>query len=941
MSSTRSLPNPIAGNWIWKPEDHCAHNSYVFLRGEFVLDEIPTSAELWIASPARYTVFVNGRTICHGRYESAPFEMKVRVIETAFCLEHGRNTVCVALHYEKIKPLSQFSKNGMLWVQLVVDGETKLVSDENWLSWDANRCYGTNTPRIGAWDGYIETTDLTVYPEGWQEIDFSPDASWKNAQVIASVDQSPWRLQVVPDLDVSSEHYSYLNIIGYGHAEKNLASAPLEFRNSQHLPGVYWAETFLHLNSSEDVDGLLAQVIGDCAFKLYINHQLVLQRQESLDCASQAERTEASVLLSGIVNLKKGPNRIRILADVRPYEAPITLLFPEIESGAIRFLRGKEAISMPGWTVYGPLNIPFAKSEEHLEFAGRSRQTFFSEHISDPAGELLASTFTIEEFGEEGIPLESVEMTSGQFMVIELEKYLRGTPELTITGSEGDIIDIVYGDCLDENLVRPVKGGTRKVFSIRCGEGTFQWQGVAHHGMRYLLIYCRRAHAQVSISEVGLRYQQIHYREPASFSCSDELLNQVWEISQTTLEATFDGMFRMAAGHHEYQFLPHAMPAALSSLFLLGKPDFSECALRDFAQFQHEDGACVTMIPGGGQDYLDSMLIWPVWLARHHQYAGNKDFLQQMIPHLNALLLYFEKLGGDKAYLGDPESDEVLPFFIDHDPIIKRQGMSTALNAMYCYALLKAGWIYEQIGEKEKLRYCGHRAAEIAKAVRDLTWDENRGLFCEGVANGQPIRAYSLQTNVLALASGIASEEHYDSIFNNLFIEYAPFHNLEVTPETDSPYFKFFLLDMAYALGHREWATDFLRYYWGTMVQRGATTWWEFFSPELEELPRESQCHACGIGVNYFIISEILGVRPVEPGFYQFYFDPHLTAIEWATASIPTPHGLIKLDWRFLETGQLEVTLDATYPVEVVPQLDKAVASDTVLKVGDNVSILK
>ena len=542
------------------------------------------------------------------------------------------------------------------------------------------------------------------------------------------------------------------------------------------------------------------------------------------------------------------------------------------------------------------------------------------------------------------MPIDDIDLEAGQYMVLELEKYLRCTPQFEITANDGDIIDVIYGDCLAGDIVTPIKGGARKVFTIVCKEGVFPWQGLAVHGMKYLMVFCRKSEATVGFREIFVRCQSDQVREPASFACSDELMNQIWEISQQTLVSTYDSVFMNAGGQQEFQTLSDAMIQSLTSLYMFGSGNFSERAIRDFAEAQYETGEMPAIAPS---DYsvrlLDSMLLWPVWLSLHFRYEGNKDFVIEMLPHMESLFGFIDsKATYEGCLIGDPDPNFENECVIDYDHGLERRGVSTALNAFHCNALLKAAWIYEQLGRDEQAKECGRKASAIAKAMRNLTWDEKKGLFADAFIGDKMCDTYSMQTNVMALSSGIAETENYTKIFNNIFIDYAPFQNLETDPQADNPYFKYFLLDMAYSLGHREWATDFMRYYWGGMIRAGAQTWWEYFSPDVEEeeVVTESYCHGYGVSANYFIINEVLGIRPVDPGYYQIYFDPHLTAIEWATASIPTPHGHIKLDWRFQENGQLVVSIDASYPLEVVPQLDSAVASDTVLKVGESVSIM-
>ena len=73
---------------------------------------------------------------------------------------------------------------------------------------------------------------------------------------------------------------------------------------------------------------------------------------------------------------------------------------------------------------------------------------------------------------------------------------------------------------------------------------------------------------------------------------------------------------------------------------------------------------------------------------------------------------------------------------------------------------------------------------------------------------------------------------------------------------------------------------------WGQQIQLGATCFWETFSPQWTPLQRQrtplpaappngqngytSMCHPWGSGVLKFISENILGIRPIEPGFATY-----------------------------------------------------------------------
>ncbi|MCJ8332463.1 MAG: hypothetical protein HRT89_16865, partial [Lentisphaeria bacterium] len=693
------------------------------------------------------------------------------------------------------------------------------------------------------------------------------------------------------------------------------------------------------------------QLISDDPYYLYINHDLVKSQgvRPALNWADpewNSPRTYAQEELediNGHIKIRKGPNHITIVLFLGENSAGATILMPALGSKDIKIARGKDPVAMPGWNVSGPLNTPFTYIADPLNLKTVPSDSFYNGPLSDVASSLLSYEFKIED--EPDAPIDNFDMTQGQFAIIEFEEYRRGCPVLELEGKNGDIIDLIYGDVLNsDGVLSPYIDGARKIYSITLSGGTNTWEALNPHGMKYLMIYCRVATKQVTINSIAIRTQVVSFRERASFSCSDELLNQIWETSFRTLRATYDGVFLNAGGRQGYQYLGDAMIQSLASFFVFGTAELSEKALREFAYAQYETGEIPAIVPS---DYnvrmLDFSLLWPVWLQRHIMFSGDMEFLEEMLPHLERLLVFFEtEAGKNKVLLGNSSEAVENDCLLDYDRNIDKTGISTGLNAIYCYSLLKSEWLFSIAKQTDSASYCNQVASEIAMRIRDLCWDEEKGLFADSWCNNELSKSATLQSNVLALQSGIATPEQSKQVFSNIFIEYAPFQETELDREFENPYFKFFLLDMAFSMGNRDWATDYMRYYWGRMVQSGAETWWQYFSPDMEfdTSLSPSTCHGYACSPNYFLINEILGVRPATPGYNQIYFNPQLSAVEWITAQIPTPQGNIKIDWRYTDEGVLEVSIDANYRLEVLPQLDTPMELDTVLKVGENVQVL-
>ena len=127
-----------------------------------------------------------------------------------------------------------------------------------------------------------------------------------------------------------------------------------------------------------------------------------------------------------------------------------------------------------------------------------------------------------------------------------------------------------------------------------------------------------------------------------------------------------------------------------------------------------------------------------------------------------------------------------------------------------------------------------------------------------------------------------------------------------VTRVSYSPFNNFFVLQGMAAAGCFDAALGLLRRCWGGMLALGATTFWESFRPEWQEFLQPcdpipngthgftSLCHPWSSGPTRWLIDEVLGIRPVAPGYAEFVFDPLPDGPRCVSGAVATPHGVIR-----------------------------------------------
>ncbi len=147
-----------------------------------------------------------------------------------------------------------------------------------------------------------------------------------------------------------------------------------------------------------------------------------------------------------------------------------------------------------------------------------------------------------------------------------------------------------------------------------------------------------------------------------------------------------------------------------------------------------------------------------------------------------------------------------------------------------------------------------------------------------------------------------------------------------------STFMAYFLLK-GLALCGSDKAIELAKEFYGGMLSRGATTFWEDFSLDWlegsgridEETPaglkdlhadygafcyiglRHSFCHGWASGVVGYFVEEVLGVKALAAGYEQVAVRPNLNGLEWVEGSIPTPYGNIEIFARAGEAPRIKV----------------------------------
>jgi alpha-L-rhamnosidase len=102
-------------------------------------------------------------------------------------------------------------------------------------------------------------------------------------------------------------------------------------------------------------------------------------------------------------------------------------------------------------------------------------------------------------------------------------------------------------------------------------------------------------------------------------------------------------------------------------------------------------------------------------------------------------------------------------------------------------------------------------------------------------------------------------------------------------------------------------ALDLIRDQYGNLLDQGATTWWELFTPNQGR--GHSLSHAWGGSPTWFLSSHILGGTATGPS--EWSVAPHPADLEYAEGAVPLGSDLLEIAWQHPGCGQFNLALSA------------------------------
>jgi hypothetical protein len=305
----------------------------------------------------------------------------------------------------------------------------------------------------------------------------------------------------------------------------------------------------------------------------------------------------------------------------------------------------------------------------------------------------------------------------------------------------------------------------------------------------------------------------------------DTLLVQIWQTSVYTAQLGMQTEFWDAPKRDREPWAADVYVSARTARAAFGNvtDPLVKYTLEDLAQ-----RICLSNgTPIAGQDIncIPSFNAWWILdLGDLYRSSGDAAYLASQSQNLEAILARMQSQLSNGLFADDSS----MRLFVDWSPGMFQFAGQTAPEAtkittmIYYMGFQEAAFLFDQMGDATSAANYAAIAAAI-KTAAAAYFDAATGTFGD-----------RMQTNAMAVFSGIADPSQYDGIFTRV---------LSQPPSQDvTPYFDYFVLEAMEMTGHRPEAVDLIRQVWGGMLNAGATTFWEIDPPGCASATDVGQC---------------------------------------------------------------------------------------------------
>ncbi|MFC1781632.1 family 78 glycoside hydrolase catalytic domain [Planctomycetota bacterium] len=517
---------------------------------------------------------------------------------------------------------------------------------------------------------------------------------------------------------------------------------------------------------------------------------------------------------------------------------------------------------------------------------------------------------------EEIIPVSITDLGGGKY-VIDLGKVYPGMPRITFSGGDaGTTVDMRGGYTLNDDgtVSTSTNQSTNMSYNFILDGGTAVFEPIVYLGMRYFQV----DNSPNVLDTSNVKFIRRHYEldsSRSSFTSSDAMLNQVWDLMKHSLTVGAQEEFVDTPTREKGGFLGDAWSQGVAAMTTMGDRAMNLRILLEFLDSQDQywpDGRLNAVYPNvdGARDIPDYTQSYLVWVWDYYMQSGNTEFLRANYNKLKKITDYVDTYrygttglihnlaGGSGSYR----------YGIIDWPAHMRYGydMSTeSRTVINAYAYIDfdiISKIAEVLGNTADRDTYQIKAWDMMDAI-NLRLLNAQGVYIDGIISARQFRQsshVSQHANIFPMALGIVPPANVELVI-------AKIKELQMSVGMVTVRW------LPEAIGQADQGSHLIELYtntnwdgWARTIALGGTTTWESWDAHTNG---QSMSHPWGAVGLLGIQQYILGIQPLKPQHEKIQIKPleFNQKLNHAKGTLPTDRGDITVDWernsdRFLMT---------------------------------------
>jgi alpha-L-rhamnosidase len=419
--------------------------------------------------------------------------------------------------------------------------------------------------------------------------------------------------------------------------------------------------------------------------------------------------------------------------------------------------------------------------------------------------------------------------------------------------------------------------------------------------------------------------------DQSSFSSSDTILNQVWDICKYSMKATsFAGIY--VDGDRER--IPYEADAYINQLSHYAVDWEYPIARKSIEYFmEYPTWPTEWQLHVALMFYEDYLYTGNTQLIRHY-YEDLKYKTLMELAREDGLISSAKATPEFMKKLGFKDSQIELRDIVDWPPAQKDTGwelateagerdgfvftpINTVINALYFRNLEIMGKFARLLKKEDEALEFEMMAAKVRKAFNQILMDHEKGIYLDGEGAGHS----SLHANMMPLAFNLVPEEKVATV-----VEFIKSRGMAC-----SVYGSQYLMDGLYNAGEADYALELMTAThdrsWWNMIAIGSTITLEAW--DMKYKPNADWNHAWGAVPGNIIARRMWGIMPKVPGASLLEIRPQLGNLTDTEITVPFLPGKVKATFQKISNRQQE------YTIELPPN----VSAELYLQYGPNDSV--